>query len=147
MIQHPLKEQGKPGGDTGGQSPPMTDEGGQGPSMSPVRTEAHNITSKEAEGLFAEAGVPRSKRSVERYCAKGRLDCFLDPDEGQYYITEGSIRTLAAELKQIESRHQRPDAMTPPGAPPSDKGGSTAANGGQGPAGASTSLARRQRER
>ena len=55
-------------------------EGGQRP------TDA-TITTREAVGLFEAGGVPRSQRSVERYCKQGKLEAQLDPDEEIYYIT------------------------------------------------------------
>ena len=83
--------------------------------------EAHTITSKEAEGVFAEAGVPRSQRSVERYCEAGKLDCIADPDEGHYYITEQSIVILTNPLKEIQDRHQSRRVPAPPESPAGDK--------------------------
>ncbi len=102
--------------------------------MSAVRTEAHNITSKEAEGLFAEAGVSRSQRSLERYCEAGKLDCIADPDEGHYYITERSIVILTNHLKEIQERHQSRRVPAPPEPPASDKDSDVADSGGPGPA-------------
>jgi hypothetical protein len=51
--------------------------------------------------------LPREKRSIERYCEAGKLDCFKDPDEMRYYITRASAEKLIGHMKEIEARHQQ----------------------------------------
>jgi hypothetical protein len=35
----------------------------------------HPLTIADAVELFAQLGTPRSKRSVQRFCEQGHLDC------------------------------------------------------------------------
>ena len=65
------------------------------------------LTTQEALAIFVQSGIPRSKRSVERYCVFGKLDCKWDADENRYYINKGSIERLAGEIRQIQSRHKQ----------------------------------------
>ena len=76
-------------------SPTQSDHDGQRPTMSATRSDAHTMTTTEVAKLFEESGLPRDKRSIERYCEQGKLDCFKDPDELRYYITpESADRVL-----------------------------------------------------
>lgn len=73
--------------------------------MSPSqKSDAHTITTHDATTLFEEFGVPRSQRSIERYCRRGDLDCWVDPDLQVYYITRESITRLAGHFKEIDAR-------------------------------------------
>ncbi|MDR3495116.1 MAG: hypothetical protein P4L82_10995, partial [Ancalomicrobiaceae bacterium] len=47
----------------------------------------------EAVERYARAGLPRTPRSVQRYCAKGHLDCRLieTPIGEKYLITPASV--------------------------------------------------------
>lgn len=88
----------------------MTDQDGQGRTWSPPqRSEAHSLTTHDATALFEQLGVPRSQRSVERYCKRGDLDCWVDPDLQVYYITRESVERLAGHFKEIDAR--RPSSM------------------------------------
>jgi len=75
--------------------------------MSAERQEEHTLTSREALKLFEQSGLPRSQRSIERYCRGEKLDCFLDPDEERYYITRESADRLIGQLKEIMARHRQ----------------------------------------
>ena len=64
----------------------------------------YTLSVEEASDLFANAGVPRSVRSVQRFCQKGHLDCIpVDTEMGQKYLVsrEGVDRRIR-ELQQIE---------------------------------------------
>lgn len=66
----------------------------------------HTVPVEDAALLFAKAGVPRSPRSVRRYCERGHLDCVrIDTENAQeqYVITAASIERRITELKQIQS--------------------------------------------
>jgi hypothetical protein len=81
--------------------PEPENELGSGPDMA-----GNNVTVEEAALLFAKAGVPRSPRSVRRYCERGHLQCVrIDTENAQeqYLITAASIDRRIAELKQIQS--------------------------------------------
>ena len=70
------------------------------------------ITTREAVPFFGTAGVPRSQRSIERYCKDGKLEAHLDPDEGIYYIDEKSVAELITLLVEIRNRHSTEPATT-----------------------------------
>lgn len=68
-------------------------------------TARHSITITQASELFAEIGVPRSKRSVQRFCEQGHLD-FVSVKTvrgDQYFINRESVIRYAQELRQIEA--------------------------------------------
>jgi hypothetical protein len=93
--------------------PTMTDQVGQRPTLSSVRREEHNLTTREALQLFETAGLPRNQRSIERYCADGKLDAFLDSDEQRYYISRASAERLIGQLKEIKARHEAVGVVGP----------------------------------
>jgi hypothetical protein len=95
----------------------MTDHDRPSPTVSSVRREEHNLTTREALQLFEAAGLPRNQRSIERYCADGKLDAFFDSDEQRYYISRASAERLIGHLLEIKARH---DAVSPVGPSVSD---------------------------
>jgi hypothetical protein len=54
--------------------------------------------------IFAEAGVPRSVRTVQRYCKKGHLDCITVDTEisEKYLIDRNSVERRIKELQQLD---------------------------------------------
>src|SRR6267143_2496037 len=82
-------------------------------------TARHPFTIVQAVELFAELGVPRSKRSVQRFCEQGHLDCVrIKGARGdQFFIDRESVERYAEELRQIdavasigaEPRHDAPE--------------------------------------
>jgi hypothetical protein len=93
--------------------PSMTDQVGQRPTLSSVRREEHNLTTRDALQLFEEAGLPRNQRSIERYCADGKLDAFFDSDEQRYYVSRASAERLIGHLKEIKARHESAGVVGP----------------------------------
>jgi chromosome segregation ATPase len=81
--------------------------------MSSVRREEHNLTTREALQLFEATGLPRNQRSIERYCADGKLDAFFDSDEQRYYISRASVDRLIGQLTEIKTRHEAISAVGP----------------------------------
>ena len=78
----------------------LPDEGRQ-PQPDSARPSAtrYSLTLDETARLFADGGLPRNIRSLQRYCAAGRLDCikeetatgltfFVDPDSVARAITQ-----------------------------------------------------------
>jgi hypothetical protein len=86
--------------------PIMSDVDRPGPTTSSVRREEHNLTTRETLQLFEAAGLPRNQRSIERYCADGKLDAFFDSDEQRYYISRASAERLIGQLQEIKTRHE-----------------------------------------
>jgi hypothetical protein len=65
----------------------------------------HPLTIADAVELFAQLGTPRSKRSVQRFCEQGHLDCvrIKGPRGDQFFISRESVVRYAEELRQIEA--------------------------------------------
>ena len=64
----------------------------------------HTLTIKQASALFANLGVPRSTRSVQRFCEIGSIDCIRVKGEKteRYFINQPSVERYAKELQQLE---------------------------------------------
>jgi hypothetical protein len=99
-------------------SPTQSDHDGQRPTMSATRSDHHTMTTTEVVQLFEASALPREKRSIERYCEQGKLDCFKDPDEFRYYVTRASAEKLIGHLKELKERHP-PQPSAPVAPPPS----------------------------
>ena len=65
----------------------------------------HPLTIADAVELFAQLGTPRSKRSVQRFCEQGHLDCvrIKGPRGDQFFINRELVVRYAEELRQIEA--------------------------------------------
>ena len=65
----------------------------------------HPLTIADAVELFAQLSTPRSKRSVQRFCEQGHLDCvrIKGPRGDQFFINQESVVRYAEELRQIEA--------------------------------------------
>jgi hypothetical protein len=63
------------------------------------------LSVEEASQLFENAGVPRSPRTVIRYCSLKHLDCIkIDTLRNEkYLVSEASVRARIEELKQVMS--------------------------------------------
>ena len=68
----------------------------------------HPLTIVDAVELFAQLGTPRSKRSVQRFCEQGHLDCvrIKSPRGDQFFINRESVMQYAEELAS-DRRHRR----------------------------------------
>jgi len=83
-------------------------------SKDPTQTEElHTLTVRDVVKMFDHAGVPRSERSISRWCqpntqGEKRFDAFLDEKEGKgkYYITPESVRRVLEEEKAKQSSNQ-----------------------------------------
>ena len=66
------------------------------------RKESHTLTVREVARMFENAGVARTERSIINWCQPNgtgvaRLDAYLDPNEGKYFITPQSAETAIKE--------------------------------------------------
>jgi hypothetical protein len=61
------------------------------------------VTIEEALERYARAGLPRTPRSVQRYCAKGHLDCRrMETQFGEkYLIAPASIAKHIAYIEEV----------------------------------------------
>src|ERR1700691_1723047 len=71
-----------------------------------VATNPHSefiLTIDEALERYARAGLPRTPRSVQRYCAKGHLDCRrIETQFGEkYLISRASVDKHIAYIEEV----------------------------------------------
>jgi len=73
----------------------------------------YGLTITEARDLFREAGVPRSRRTLNRFCEQQELDCVLADSQvgGKYLIDPGSIDIKIQELQQQVPIFAEPDPL------------------------------------
>ena len=69
------------------------------------------LTIDEALELYARAGLPRTPRSVQRYCAKGHLDCRrMETAFGEkYLISPASVAKHIAYIEEVRPVATRRD--------------------------------------
>src|SRR5580700_1740551 len=61
------------------------------------------LTIDDALERYARAGLPRTPRSVQRYCAKGHLDCrrIETPSGEKYLISPASVDKHIAYIEEV----------------------------------------------
>ncbi len=64
----------------------------------------HTLSVEESSVIFADAGVPRSVRTVQRYCKKEHLDCITVDTEisEKYLVDRNSVERRIKELQQLD---------------------------------------------
>jgi hypothetical protein len=81
---------------------------GQDMSRQEIDPSKYTLGAEEASRLFLEAGVPRSPRTIDRYCKSGHLVCMkVDTERNEkYLITSESVAARIKELQQaVPSGH------------------------------------------
>jgi hypothetical protein len=83
----------------------------------------YTLTIEEAAERYDRAGHPRTPRSIQRYCAKGHLDCrrIETPFGEKYLITPASVAKHIAYIEEVrpvttgrdETRHVAPAVAAP----------------------------------
>jgi len=78
------------------------------------------LTLDEVSRLFDEAGLPRNVRTLQRYCAAGRLDCIKEETATglAYFVDPASVERAIKQLAQLhgltdEVRHSATSENTP----------------------------------
>ena len=68
----------------------------------PTATE-YPLTLEEVSRLFDEAGLPRNVRTLQRYCAAGRLDCIKEETATglAYFVDPVSVERAIKQLAQL----------------------------------------------
>jgi hypothetical protein len=63
----------------------------------------YSLSIEEALGRYDHAGHPRTTRSVQRYCARGHLDCLRQetPFGEKYMITPASVARHIAQIAEL----------------------------------------------
>src|SRR5947199_10623143 len=80
------------------------------------------LTIDDALELYARAGLPRTPRSIQRYCAKGHLDCrrIETPFGDKYMISPTSVAKHIAyieEVRPVATGRDEPRHVATPVAP------------------------------
>jgi|SRR5579862_2314205 len=79
----------------------------------PLDETAYTLTIEEAANRYAEAGFPRPIRRLQKYCARGDLECRkVETLTGEkYLITPESVERHTSYIKETAERASpRPDA-------------------------------------
>jgi hypothetical protein len=64
----------------------------------------HWITVQDASLLFTDAGLPRNKRSIRRYCERGDLECKKTENalhQPQYFIDAASVEAYIGQQRTL----------------------------------------------
>ena len=69
------------------------------------------LTIDEALERYGRAGLPRTPRSIQRYCAKGHLECRLieTPIGEKYMISPASVDKHIAYIEEVSANATSPD--------------------------------------
>ena len=72
---------------------------------------SHTLTLDAVAARFEQAGVIRARRSFQRYCENGLLDCVKvdSPSGPQYYVDEHSVPRAIETTKALAALHTRSD--------------------------------------
>jgi hypothetical protein len=84
----------------------MTDDMSRQAATSP---DDHSLTIEETAARYEHAGHPRTARSIQRYCAKGHLDCLRQetPFGDKYLITPASVARHISQIDELASASSR----------------------------------------
>ena len=76
---------------------------GQDMSRQDIDFSKYTLSAEEASRFFFNAGVPRSPRTIDRYCKSGHLVCTkIDTERNEkYLITQDSVTARITELQQV----------------------------------------------
>jgi hypothetical protein len=79
----------------------MTDDPSRQAATSPDSD--FTLTIDDALGRYSQAGLPRTPRSIQRYCAKGHLDCRrIETSFGEkYLISPTSVDKHIAYIEEV----------------------------------------------
>jgi hypothetical protein len=79
------------------------DNTGQDISRQEIDQSKYTLTAEEASQRFINAGVPRSPRTIDRYCKSGHLVCIkVDTERNEkYFITSESVAARIQQLQQV----------------------------------------------
>ena len=84
----------------------MTDDQSRQAATSP---DQYTLTIEDAAIRYEHAGHPRTSRTIQRYCAKGHLDCLRQetPFGEKYLITPESVARHLAQIEELASATSR----------------------------------------
>jgi hypothetical protein len=63
----------------------------------------YSLSIEDVAALYESAGLPRHRRTIQRYCAKEKLDCHRVeiPYGEKYLVTPASVATHIAYIKEV----------------------------------------------
>jgi hypothetical protein len=69
----------------------------------------YTLTVDDAAARYEHAGHPRTIRTIQRYCAKGHLDCLRQetPFGDKFLITPASLARHIAQIEELSSAARR----------------------------------------
>lgn len=80
-----------------------------------VTQDDHTLTVEEASQLFYDAGVPRSIRTIQRYCKINHLNCIsVETEMNSMYMV--STTSIDGRIKQLQQQLSQQNKSTPSGA-------------------------------
>jgi hypothetical protein len=92
----------------------------EAPDQARPTATAYPLTLEDVSRLFDEAGLPRNVRTLQRYCAAGRLDCIKEETATglAYFVDPASVERAIKQLAQLhgltdEVRHSATSEETP----------------------------------
>lgn len=90
----------------------MPDPSAPKPAMSSPGELRHTLTVEDVGLLLSQAGVPRSRRQIIRYCQTGLLEAVKvpGPTGDQWYLAPASLPKAIGDLKQWEAQRERQGA-------------------------------------
>jgi hypothetical protein len=79
------------------------------------RDNEFSLSIDDVIALYTNAGLPRDRRTIQRYCAAGKLDCrkIEIPFGDQYIITPGSVERHIAYIKELRQASASRDKPRP----------------------------------
>src|SRR3982751_255912 len=80
----------------------------------------YTLTIEDAVALYERAGLPRTPRTIQRYCGNGHLDCrrVEIPYGEKYLITPASVAKHIAYIEETRQTVAGRDAPRPVAATP-----------------------------
>src|SRR5438874_6216277 len=81
------------------------------PRLAPTTSDSeYSLSIEEVGDLYAQAGLARDLRTIQRYCRKGRLEARLVefPYGEKYFITPTSVLRHIAFLKELRQAAANP---------------------------------------
>jgi len=95
----------------------MTDDMPRPAATSPDNE--YSLSIEEAAARYEHAGLPRTLRTIQRYCAKGHLDCrrIEIPYGEKYLITPASVAKHIAYIEEVRQTMAGRDEPRPAAAP------------------------------
>ena len=102
-----LPDTAEPSAAVPNQIPAVPDIAEPSPARLPLDRTRYQLSLNEVARRFMEAGVPRSEKTLRRYCMQSKLDAVQSDgptSREQWYVNENSVAPLIGELLQIHGR-------------------------------------------